>query len=312
MNPQQIWQSVLNQLQSEMPRASFDTWMRDTNALSLEDNLLTISARNAYARDWLDSRLTNRIQRILVELLNQTIAVRFVTEGAEEEDDSEEETPESEIAIEPVQWLDYEKIVQPHRQVVVKGYLRRLAAEIGPKAIWLYIGFHQAAWRAHAEGKESGLALHSREVMRFSGLSEGAFWRLMKEPEIQRRLNGLVQRIDPSGERRYRPGRDGRPHRMPIRYRVCMTPRLRRADSSAVHSRLKVLLVKGASVRDAFQEMLNMDNVIELLDPVELVTLEQPLNTVMDMARAEAGEAYNAETDRLAQELHRRIVNCLG
>ena len=30
MNVEQAWQSVLGQLQMEMPRASFDTWVRDT------------------------------------------------------------------------------------------------------------------------------------------------------------------------------------------------------------------------------------------------------------------------------------------
>ena len=48
MNPQQTWQSVLGQLQQEMPRASFETWVRDTEVLSLEKNLLTVSTRNAY------------------------------------------------------------------------------------------------------------------------------------------------------------------------------------------------------------------------------------------------------------------------
>ena len=67
MNPQQTWQSVLGQLQQEMPRASFETWVRDTEVLSLEKNLLTVSTRNAYARDWLEARVTNPIQRILQE-----------------------------------------------------------------------------------------------------------------------------------------------------------------------------------------------------------------------------------------------------
>ncbi|MBK8821864.1 MAG: hypothetical protein IPN58_04420, partial [Anaerolineales bacterium] len=59
----------------------------------------------------------------------------------ESDNEDEKEDDEQEVAIEPVQWLDYDQIVQPHKQVVVKGYLRRLGMEIGPKAIWLYIGF---------------------------------------------------------------------------------------------------------------------------------------------------------------------------
>ena len=309
MNPTEIWDAVLAQLQQEMPRASFDTWVRDTDVLSLEHNLLTVSARNGYARDWLESRITNPVQRILQELLQKPITVRFVTAEGEDEIETEEESPESEIAIEPVQWLDYEKIVQPHKQVVVKGYLRRLAMEIGPKAVWLYIGFHQAAWKAHAQEREA--ALHSREVMRFSGLPNGTFWRLLNQPAIQRALEGLVQRIDPKTERRFRRGRDGRPHRAPIRYQVSMTPRLTRADSAAVYARLKKLRQGGASLQEALQELLAVEKVMDLLKQATSLETLCP-DTVMDMARLETGENFSPEIERLAQELHRKIINCLG
>ncbi len=309
MNPQQIWETVLAQLQQEMPRASFETWVRDTEALSLEHNLLTISARNVYARDWLELRVSNPVQRILQELLQKPITVRFVAAEAEEEIEPEEEAPETEVAIEPVQWLDYERIVQPHKQVVVKGYLRRLGMEIGPKAIWLYIGFHQAAWKAHAMGREA--ALSSREVMRFSGLPNGTFWRLLNQPGIQRALDGLVLRMDPAGERRFRHGRDGRPHRVPIRYQVSMTPRLTRADSAALHAHLKSLLVNGASMQSGLQELLAAENVMELLRVIANGNVLS-INTVMDMARLEAGESFSPEIERLAQELHRKIINHLG
>jgi hypothetical protein len=308
MNPQQTWQSVLGQLQQEMPRASFETWVRDTEVLSLEKNLLTVSTRNAYARDWLEARVTNPIQRILQDLLQKPITVRFVADDSTEPE-SDEEKLDAEIAIEPVQWLDYDRIVQPHKQVVVKGYFRRLGMEIGPKAIWLYIGFHQAAWKAHAQGREA--ALHSREVMRFSGLSEGAFWRLMKDPTIQDHLSGLVQRVDAAETRRFRRGRDGRPHRAPIRYLVSMTPRLTSADAAAVYARLKVLLAGGKSVQNALQELLAVENVMDLLKPVsddEVISL----NTVMDMARLEMRDGYSPEVDRLAQELQRKIINSMG
>jgi hypothetical protein len=311
MNFQQAWQSVLGQLQMEMLRASFDTWVRDTEASSFEDSVMTITTCNAYARDWLESRLASTVQRLLVGILNQSVSVQFVVRDAPEAGtESEEEEPE--VAIEPVQWLDYDKIVQPHKQVVVKGYLRRLGMEIGPKAIWLYIGFHQAAWRVHANGKESGMALHSQEVMRFSGLSFGAFWRSLRHKGIQSELTGLVQRMDPPHERNYRRGRDGRPHRIPIRYQVCMTPRLTRADAIAVYSRLKTLLDQGASVLNALQELLAVDDVMELLSPIESGHSNIQLNTVMDMARLETGETYSQEVDHLAQELHRRIINSLG
>jgi chromosomal replication initiator protein len=57
MNAEQAWQSVLGLLQMEMPRASFDTWVRNTKPASYENRILTISVHNAHARDWLESRL---------------------------------------------------------------------------------------------------------------------------------------------------------------------------------------------------------------------------------------------------------------
>jgi hypothetical protein len=311
---QQAWSSVLAQLQLDMPRASFETWVLGTVALGLENDVLLVSTRNAYARDWLDSRLTSTVQRLLVGVLNRSVSVKFIVgdELQEEIETEAEETEEPELNIEPVQWLDYDRIVQPHKQVVVKGYLRRLGMEIGPKAVWLYVGFHQAAWRVQEQQNASGKPLHSHEVRRFSAMSNGAFWRLLKHAGIQAHLTGLVQRVDSQDARRFRRGRDGRPHRAPIRYQVFMTPRLTRADATAVHLRLKALIEKHNSITSALQEMLAVEDVMELLEPMDVKLPHAPMNTVMDMVKPETGENFSPEIERLAQELHRRIINCLG
>ena len=78
MNPTEAWQSVLGLLQMEMPRASFDTWVRDTEVLSLEMGVMIVATRNAYARDWLESRLTSTVQRLLIGILHQSVSVQFV------------------------------------------------------------------------------------------------------------------------------------------------------------------------------------------------------------------------------------------
>ena len=85
MNAEQAWQSVLGQLQMEMPRASFDTWVRDTKPVSYQDGTLTIGVRNAYARDWLESRLASTVSRLLVGIVNASVAVNFIVNGNEPE-----------------------------------------------------------------------------------------------------------------------------------------------------------------------------------------------------------------------------------
>ena len=313
INLEETWQQVLQQLQADMPRASFDTWVRDTNVVTLEKNVLIISAHNADARDWLESRLTSTVQNILKGILDPPVSVRFVASETPQEDEQETEAEEeTELDIQPVQWLDYDRIVQPHKQVVVKGYLRRLGMEIGPKAIWLYIGFHQAAWRVQGLKQADAKPLHSREVMRFSALSHGAFWRLLKHTTIQGHLHGLVQRAEDNDTRRFRRGRDGRPHRAPVRYQVFMTPRLTRMDALAIHARIRSMTERNLGLHKALQELLSVEDVMELLTPMEDMRSCVPLNTVMDIVRLEAGAAHTLETDQLAQALHRRIINALG
>lgn len=89
MNAAQAWQSVLGHLQMEMPKASFETWVRDTHPVSYQDGLLTVAVRNAYARDWLENRLLSSITRLLAGLLETEVEVRFVVAGEYEADETE-------------------------------------------------------------------------------------------------------------------------------------------------------------------------------------------------------------------------------
>jgi chromosomal replication initiator protein len=68
----------------EMPRASFDTWVRDTRPVSYEHGILTVGVRNAYARDWLESRLASTVSRLLIGILNSNVAVDFIVSQSEE------------------------------------------------------------------------------------------------------------------------------------------------------------------------------------------------------------------------------------
>jgi chromosomal replication initiator protein len=84
MNAEQAWQSVLGQLQMEMPRASFDTWVRDTKPMLYANGLLTVGVRNAYARDWLESRLASTVSRLLIGIMNSNVAVNFVVANGDD------------------------------------------------------------------------------------------------------------------------------------------------------------------------------------------------------------------------------------
>ncbi len=81
MDAEQAWQSALGQLQMEMPKASFDTWVRDTQIYSYDEGVFTIGVRNAYVRDWLESRLSSTVTRLLMGIMNRAVNVAFVVDA---------------------------------------------------------------------------------------------------------------------------------------------------------------------------------------------------------------------------------------
>jgi chromosomal replication initiator protein len=78
MNADQIWYAALGELQLQMTRPTFDTWLKNTKAISYEDGSLIIGVHNAYAKDWLENRLMSIIKRTLVGIVDRAIEVRFV------------------------------------------------------------------------------------------------------------------------------------------------------------------------------------------------------------------------------------------
>jgi len=93
MNAEKAWQSVLAQLQMEMPRASYDTWVRDTHPIAYDNGLITVGVRNAYARDWLENRLASTVSRLLIGILNSNVSVNFVVSQANEIDSHSDPEP---------------------------------------------------------------------------------------------------------------------------------------------------------------------------------------------------------------------------
>lgn len=77
MNPERVWQAALGELQLQMTKATFDTWVKQTRVVAYEDGTFIIGVQNGYAKDWLENRLHGTIQRTLTGILNRTVEVRF-------------------------------------------------------------------------------------------------------------------------------------------------------------------------------------------------------------------------------------------
>ena len=78
MQSEQVWQAALGQLQLEMSKATFETWVRDTWLLTQEDGTYVVGVANAYAKDWLENRLLSTVKRTLTGIVGRSVEVRFV------------------------------------------------------------------------------------------------------------------------------------------------------------------------------------------------------------------------------------------
>ncbi len=82
VEPTQAWKNALYELQIQIPKATFDMWVRDTHLIRWENQgkqaCFTVSCPNAYARDWLTARMTSTLAHILLGVCNRQVVVEFM------------------------------------------------------------------------------------------------------------------------------------------------------------------------------------------------------------------------------------------
>jgi len=74
-----VWEAVLGELQRQVTKAYFDTWVRDTQPVSCQDGVFVIAAQSEFARDWLEDRLRATVERILAGIVGHPVEVQFAT-----------------------------------------------------------------------------------------------------------------------------------------------------------------------------------------------------------------------------------------
>jgi chromosomal replication initiator protein len=92
MNAEQAWRATLGQLQMEMSKAAYDTWVRDGSLVSCEGGECVVGVKNAYVCDWLENRLMDTVIRKMSNLMEQPIKIRFVVNGRSQNLERDEET----------------------------------------------------------------------------------------------------------------------------------------------------------------------------------------------------------------------------
>ncbi len=80
MLPAQVWEAALGELQLQMTKANYDTWLRDTFLASQEDGLFVIGVGSPFAADTLEQRLSPMIRKVLSSVVGHEVHLRFVVQ----------------------------------------------------------------------------------------------------------------------------------------------------------------------------------------------------------------------------------------
>lgn len=78
MLPESAWKATLGELELQMTKATFNTWLKDAQLLEHENNTFKIGVRNDYAKDWLENRLQGTISRTLSAIVGESVELDFV------------------------------------------------------------------------------------------------------------------------------------------------------------------------------------------------------------------------------------------
>ena len=93
MDAAQAWKAILGQLQMELPKPTFETWVKNCKFNNHQDGVFTICVQNAYARDWLEARLTITAEKMLSGIMNAPQKIHFVIQS-KSNGDKQPEIPE--------------------------------------------------------------------------------------------------------------------------------------------------------------------------------------------------------------------------
>lgn len=206
MTPEDAWNAVIGQLRMEMSKATFDTWVASTQLVEVGDDGFIVGTDNAYSRDWLESRLTTTLSRLITGILGKPTKIQFVViserEIREEDSESDQQADDSPEVSQPSEELKIQDItrdlhtilVQPDKVVAVPKYLLRWLPLIGPDLFWMVIAFRQARFlNTINSNRNKAFTACAEEIYRWCAMSRATFWRNLDREELAWFIERLPQ-----------------------------------------------------------------------------------------------------------------------
>ncbi len=94
-----LWSQILERLQLQLSRPTFETWIKTANAEEFADNCLVIRTPNPFARNWIQKYYVKTIADVAHDILGHPVEIQLViAQGAEESSEMVESVPATPVA----------------------------------------------------------------------------------------------------------------------------------------------------------------------------------------------------------------------
>lgn len=78
INTFELWHAVLSELQLQMTKETFDTWLRHSFAIGFDGDTMVVGVHSIYAKQLIESRLSMTIQRTITGIVGQPIDLKYL------------------------------------------------------------------------------------------------------------------------------------------------------------------------------------------------------------------------------------------
>ncbi len=76
--PKQIWDAALGELQLQVSKPNYNTWLKETTGISYQDDVFTIGVPNAFVAEWLANRLYSLVKKTLAGIIGKQVEVQIL------------------------------------------------------------------------------------------------------------------------------------------------------------------------------------------------------------------------------------------
>ncbi len=91
LSPENLWERVLERLQLQLSRPTFETWIKTASATAFDGETLTVRTPNPFARNWLQKYYLQTIADVASDICDRAIEIQLIAAKGDEPSATEED-----------------------------------------------------------------------------------------------------------------------------------------------------------------------------------------------------------------------------